>query len=87
MSLLIGIFGWIGSAAVLLAYGLISTNRVGGRSVLYHLLNLGGSLCLIVNSGYYGAYPSTFVNVVWSFIAMFALIRAGKLLKGPQAMM
>jgi len=76
MRFLIAVCGWIGSAAVLIAYGLVSTNRVGPRSAIYHLLNLGGSVCLLVNSGYYGAYPSTFVNVVWSFIATFALFRA-----------
>ena len=77
MVLLIGILGWIGSAAVVLAYGLISTNRVQGSSVAYHSLNLGGSICLIVNTGYYGAYPSTFVNAVWTLIALFALVRSG----------
>jgi hypothetical protein len=76
MVLLISILGWIGSAAVVLAYALISTNRVQGNSVGYHSLNLGGSICLIVNTGYYGAYPSTFVNGVWTLIAMFALVRS-----------
>ena len=77
MVLLIGILGWIGSAAVLIAYGLISTGRVQGSSLFYHSLNLVGSICLIVNSGYYGAYPSTFVNAVWTLIAVFALVRSG----------
>jgi hypothetical protein len=75
MALFIEIFGWIGSAAVVLAYALISTNRVQNSSSLYHLLNLGGSVGLIVNSTYNRAFPSTFVNLVWSLIALFALIR------------
>jgi hypothetical protein len=75
MALFIEIFGWIGSAAVILGYALISTNKVQNSSSFYHLLNLAGSICLIVNTGYYRAYPSTFVNVVWSCIALFALIR------------
>jgi hypothetical protein len=75
MALFIEIFGWIGSAAVILAYALISTNKVQNNSSLYHVLNLGGSICLIVNTGYYRAYPSAFVNVVWSGIALFALVR------------
>jgi hypothetical protein len=77
MVLLIGVLGWIGSAAVVIAYALISTNRVQGSSVAYHSLNLGGSICLIVNTGYHGAYPSTFVNGVWTLIALFALVRGG----------
>jgi hypothetical protein len=75
MALFIEIFGWIGSAAVVLAYALISTNRVQNSSSLYHLLNLGGSVGLIVNSTYNRAFPSTFVNLVWSLIALFAVIR------------
>jgi hypothetical protein len=77
MALLIGILGWVGSAAVVLAYALISTGRVEGSSVGYHLLNLVGSIFLIVNTGYYGAYPSTFVNGVWTLIAVFSLVRSG----------
>ena len=75
MALFIEIFGWIGSAAVILAYALISTNKVQNNSSLYQLLNLAGSICLIANTGYNHAYPSAFVNVVWSFIALFALVR------------
>jgi hypothetical protein len=77
MALLIGILGWVGSAAVVLAYALISTDRVQGSSVFYHSLNLVGSICLIVNTGYHAAYPSTFVNGVWTVIALFALVRSG----------
>ena len=75
MALFTEIFGWIGSAAVILAYGLISTNKLQSNSSLYQLLNLLGSICLIFNTGYYHAYPSTVVNIVWSFIALFALVR------------
>ena len=75
MGLLIEIFGWIGSAAVVLAYALIATNKMQNSSPIYHWLNLGGSVCLIANTGYNRAYPSTFVNAVWSLIALFALIR------------
>ena len=77
MALLIGILGWVGSAAVVIAYALISTNRVQGSSVFYHSLNLVGSIFLIVNTGYHGAYPSTVVNGVWTIIAVFALVRSG----------
>ena len=67
------IFGWLGSIAVVTAYALISTNKVQSTSPTYQLLNLFGRACLIANTAYYHAYPSTFVNVVWLFIALFAL--------------
>jgi phosphoglycerol transferase MdoB-like AlkP superfamily enzyme len=74
-SIYIDIFGWIGSAAVITAYALISLDKLGSRSRAYQGLNLAGSLGLIVNTAYYRAYPSTFVNVVWLLIAAVALVR------------
>ena len=78
LSLIINIIGWLGSIGVLLAYVLVSTNRLKGDSVPYQMLNLFGSIFLMTNTIYFGAYPSTFVNLVWLFIAIFALIRAAK---------
>jgi phosphoglycerol transferase MdoB-like AlkP superfamily enzyme len=75
MLIIIEIIGWVGSAAVIVAYALISAKKIPATSRLYQLLNLIGSICLIVNTGYYRAYPSTFVNAVWSVIAAFALVR------------
>ena len=75
---LVDILGWIGAVALLAAYALISAHKVKSHSWLYQGLNLAGSAGLIVNSTYYGAYPSTFVNIIWSGIAIAALIAAGK---------
>lgn len=65
----IDIAGWGGVVALLLAYGLVSTKRIEGDAVVYQLLNLAGAISLIVNSSYYGAYPSVVVNVIWIGIA------------------
>jgi len=73
--LLVDIVGWIGAVALLAAYGLISTRRTEGDALLYQLLNLAGSGLLMVNSFYYGAYPSSGVNIVWVGIALYALMR------------
>ena len=75
MKLLIDVLGWVGSIEVILAYGLISYGRVDNKSVLYQILNLTGAIFLIINTIYYGAYPSTFINVVWVVIAVVALYR------------
>ena len=72
---LIDIFGWLGSIAVISAYALISANKVNGRSKMYQVLNLFGSLCLAANTAYYHAFPSTVVNLVWLVIAAFTLLR------------
>jgi hypothetical protein len=75
---LVNVIGWAGSVAVLAAYLLVSTNRLKGDSVPYQLLNLFGSVFLMTNTIYMGAYPSSFVNLVWLFIAIFAIVRAVK---------
>jgi len=69
------IIGWVGAAAVLVAYFLVSTQRLAGNSVVYQTLNMIGGLCLILNTLYYGAYPSSGVNVVWVGIALYSLSR------------
>ena len=70
----IDVIGWIGAIALLIAYGLISAGRMKSDGKKYQALNLVGGAGLIVNSTWYGAYPSTFVNVVWVGIAVVALI-------------
>lgn len=78
VALIVNLVGWLGSAAVIIAYGLVSTNRLRGDAVAYQLLNLVGGACLVINTIYWGAYPSTVVNLVWIGIAIFAIARAKK---------
>ncbi len=70
---LINILGWIGAIALLVAYALISARRVEGDSTGYQLLNLVGSILLMLNTLYYEAYPSSFLNLVWMGVALYAL--------------
>lgn len=74
MKLLIDILGWIGSVEVIAAYALNSYQRIKSDSFLFQILNLTGGIFLIVNTIYYGAYPSTFINGVWAIIAFTAII-------------
>ena len=77
MEMTIDILGWCGALLVLLAYALVSTRRVEGDSLWYQSLNIAGASLLLANTAYEGAYPSSFVNVVWIGIAIFALRRRG----------
>jgi hypothetical protein len=76
MKLTIDLIGWIGASLLLLAYGLVSFKRLQADSGYYQLLNVVGSCCLIVNTAYYRAYPSSSVNAIWILIAIMALIKA-----------
>ena len=78
---LVDVIGWLGAASLLAAYALVSTKKLEGNSIGYQLLNLAGGLFLVINSSYYGAYPSVAVNVVWIGIAVFAI--AGALRRKP----
>ena len=75
IQVLIDVAGWVGVVALLVAYGLVSTRRIEGDSAAYQLLNLAGAALLIVNSFYYGAFPSVGINLVWIGIAIYALVR------------
>jgi hypothetical protein len=65
--------GWVGAAVLLAAYAMISSKRWEGDSNAYQLLNIIGSLLLVTNTIFYGAYPSTFVNMIWAAIAVFSM--------------
>ena len=65
--------GWVGAAALLVAYAMVSHKKLEGDSPTYQLLNISGSLLLAANTIFYGSYPSTFVNVIWAGIAVFAI--------------
>jgi hypothetical protein len=75
MQLFVDVIGWVAAVLTLLAYGLLAAGRLTGRSVLYHLMNLGGGVGILVNSGWNGAYPSAAINVVWIAIALAALVK------------
>lgn len=76
MQLLIDVLGWVGSIEVITAYGLNSYQKLKNDSLWFEVLNLTGGLFLIINTVYYGAFPSTFINVVWVLIALTSLARA-----------
>jgi len=65
--------GWVGAAALLVAYAMISHKKLEGDSAAYQLLNISGSLLLAANTIFYGSYPSTFVNLIWAGIAVFSI--------------
>ena len=73
--LLIDIAGWAGAAALLLAYGLVSSGRLNGRSIPFQLLNLFGAVGLLAIGVWHDAWPSAALNAVWLVIGVTALIR------------
>jgi len=74
MDFLIEILGWVGSIEVVTAYALNSYQKIKSDSLIFQLLNLSGAIFLIINSIFKEAYPFTFINSVWSVIAIVAII-------------
>jgi hypothetical protein len=81
--LLIDTAGWAGAAALLLAYGLVSSGRLKGRSIPFQLLNLFGAVGLLANGVWHDAWPSAALNAVWLLIGVTALRRSTPQRDGP----
>ena len=75
MQTIIDFMGWAGSLALILAYLLNSVNMLKSQSFAYQFMNFLGGGFLIINTLYYGAYPSSFLNIIWAIIAGFYLLR------------
>ena len=75
MNLVIEIVGWAGAALVLAGYGLLSAHKLNSRSVTYQMLNIGGSIGLVINTLWNGAIPSAVVNLIWMAIGAHAVWR------------
>ncbi|MBA3334487.1 MAG: hypothetical protein H0T08_02630 [Acidobacteria bacterium] len=77
-ALLVEIIGWIGTFLLLTAYVLVSFKKLEGDSIRYQMMNVVAGLCLVTNTLYHGAYPPSFLNAVWSIIAVVAIITIGR---------
>ena len=75
MSLVFDAVGWFGAVLVLVAYILVSTSRIQATALNYQLLNIVGSVTLLSNSVFYGAWPGGFVNVIWAGIGIVMIVR------------
>ena len=69
------IVGWYGILAIIIAYALVSFQFVRPDDFMFQLLNLTGSLGIIVYSLYKKAYASVFLNIFWCIIATVVLLR------------
>lgn len=62
---LIAVGGWLGAAAFLAGYFLVSRGRLAGDSLRYQALNIIGAVLLMTNCAYTGAWPSAVSNVFY----------------------
>jgi hypothetical protein len=74
MNNLYPLLGWTGTFAYLLAYFLLSINKIKANQSIYHALNIVGAIGLTTNAIYYADLPNVVVNLAWGIIALTALI-------------
>jgi hypothetical protein len=67
--------GWTGALLILLAYLLLSTGKLTGKSLLYQAMNVVGAAGFTVNGWWHGAVPSAVLNVLWMLIGAVAAWR------------
>ena len=81
MEIIIDTIGWFGSITLIAAYLLVSNKKIDSQSKAYQGMNVVASFCLIINTGFYGAYPATALNVVWVLVGLYFLsqILSGKI--------
>ena len=68
------VLGWIGMILVLLAYGLLSTNKINNGKI-YQLLNLFAAIFMAIGVFPKNAWFSFILQVIWAIIAIVALIK------------
>ena len=74
MAVFADVSGWFGAAAVLAGYAAFSLGWIGsGR--LFQGINLFGSVALIINGSYHGAWPFVALNSAWGTISIVAMVR------------
>lgn len=75
--LVFDIIGWIGSIMVVLAYFLLSTKKIK-PGLTYQLLNLFAATLMAIGLFPRNAWFSFAVQIVWAFVAIFAIVKMKK---------
>ena len=69
------LIGWYGTAAIIGAYFLNSFGWVSTTSWIYQGLNFTGAIGIVVVSLAKKAYQPAALNVIWTVIALIALVK------------
>ncbi len=68
------ILGWYGTLAIITAYILVSFSFLSAHSMLFQILNGTGAIGIVVISLYKKAYQPAVLNIVWTLVALIAII-------------
>lgn len=68
------VFGWIGMVLVLIAYALLSTNKINNGKI-YQAINLIASIFMAIGLFPKNAWFSFALQVAWGIIAIIAIMK------------
>ena len=85
LKIAIEIIGWAAAATMLSAYLLLTSGRLNPSSGVYQWMNVLAGAGFILNSGWNGAYPSAFLNVIWMTIGLYGVFRGARARPDPAA--
>jgi len=68
--------GWVGTFLIVLAYFLVSNNKISPNSKRYQLVNLFGSIGVGFNVFHQQVWPAFVLQVIWGIIAVFSIIKS-----------
>ena len=83
--LFVDVAGWAAALLILGGYALLTAGKVDAKSPAYQWMNVLGAIGFVINSGYFKAWPSAVLNVVWAGIGIVALIRIAATRKKTEA--
>ncbi len=75
--MLFDIIGWIGMILVLVAYVLLSTNKIKS-GMLYQILNLLAGIFMAIGLYPKNAWFSFTLQIIWAIVALVAIIKIKK---------
>lgn len=75
--MIFGILGWIGMVLVLVAYFLLSLEKIS-NGILYQALNLLAAIFMAIGLYPKNAWFSFTLQVIWGLVAIIAIIKITK---------
>jgi hypothetical protein len=69
------IIGWLGMVTILVAYFLMTFSIIESKSMIYHGMNLVGSIGIILVTWKRKDYQPMLLNVIWMIIAIIAILK------------
>lgn len=75
--MLFDIIGWIGMILVLMAYALLSTNKIE-NGLLYQVLNLMAGILMAIGLYPKNAWFSFTLQIIWAIVAFISIMKIQK---------